>query len=34
VASANVVLENNSTSSAGGDIFTVFGPGSPEFLER
>jgi hypothetical protein len=33
VASANIVLENNSTSSAGGDIFTVFGPGSPEFLE-
>jgi hypothetical protein len=33
VSSANIVLENNSTSAAGGDIFTVFGPGSPEFLE-
>ena len=33
VSAANIVLENTSTSSAGGDIFTVFGPGSPEFLE-
>jgi hypothetical protein len=33
VSVANTVLENTSTSSAGGDIYTVFGPGSPEFNE-
>ncbi len=33
VSVANTVLENTSTSSAGGDIYTVFGPGSPEFTE-
>jgi hypothetical protein len=33
VSVANTVLENTSTSPAGGDIYTVFGPGSPEFTE-
>lgn len=33
VSVANTVLENTSTSPAGGDIYTVFGPGSPEFAE-
>jgi len=33
VSVANTVLENTSTSPSGGDIYTVFGPGSPEFNE-
>ena len=32
VAGANIVLENTGTS-ASGDIFKVFGPGSPQFVE-
>ena len=31
VSVANTVLENTGTSAANGDIYTVFGPGSPEF---
>jgi hypothetical protein len=33
VSVANTVLENTGTSAANGDIYTVFGPGSPEFNE-
>src|SRR3954470_2504884 len=33
ISVANTVLENTSTSATGGDIYTVFGPGSPEFVE-
>jgi hypothetical protein len=33
VSVANTVLENNSTNAANGDMYSVFGPGSPEFLE-
>ena len=33
VSVANTVLENTGTSAANGDMFTVFGPGSPEFNE-
>jgi hypothetical protein len=34
VASENMVLENTSTSSTGeGDVFKVFGAGSPQFME-
>ena len=32
VAGANIVLENTGTS-ASGDVFKVFGPGSPQFVE-
>jgi hypothetical protein len=32
VAGANIALENTSTA-ANGDIFKVFGPGSPQFIE-
>lgn len=33
VSVANTVLENTGTSPANGDMYTVFGPGSPEFAE-
>ncbi|MDX6424993.1 MAG: hypothetical protein QOD52_398, partial [Gaiellaceae bacterium] len=33
VSVANTVLENTGTSPANGDMYTVFGPGSPEFVE-
>ncbi len=33
VSVANTVLENTGTSAVNGDIYTVFGPGSPEFVE-
>ena len=33
VSVANTVLENTGTSPANGDMYTVFGPGSPEFIE-
>ncbi len=33
VSVANTVLENTGTSPANGDMYTVFGPGSPEFTE-